>query len=50
MITKPMDVLSLYPVRKNKRQKGAFRDDLGGIIDQSSIDIEENDHKTAPFV
>ena len=32
MITKPMDVLSLYPVRKNKRQKAAFRDDVQSYI------------------
>ena len=28
MITKPIDVLSLHPVRKTKKQKAAFRDDV----------------------
>lgn len=28
MIRKPMDILELYPVRKNKKQKQAFREDM----------------------
>ncbi len=29
MIEKPMDILSRYPVRKSRKQKKAFRDDIG---------------------
>ena len=33
MITKPMDVLSCYPVRKNKKQKAAFRDEVQSYVE-----------------
>ena len=33
MITKPMDVLSCYPVRKNKKQKASFRDEVQSYVE-----------------
>ena len=38
MLTKPMDILEMFPVRKTKQQKQRFRDDLCSYI--SSLDYE----------
>lgn len=43
MIDNPMDVLSLYPVRKGKRKKQAFRDDVQAYF--KSLDYESTVEK-----
>ena len=41
MIEKPMDVLSAYPVRKSKKQKKAFREDLRSYLKTIGYDMAE---------
>lgn len=41
MIEKPMDVLAGYPVRKSKKQKQAFREDLRSYLKTIGYDMAE---------
>ena len=41
MIDKPMDVLRQYPVRKGKRRKQAFRDDVQAYLKTLGYDSKE---------
>lgn len=39
MLTKPMDVLTAYPVRKSRKQKQAFREDVQSLVKTWGYDV-----------